>query len=69
MAQTRQQSIDRTGREGQAQGGNKGPVEEMSLAELRQELAESRNTTYQLRKNKEPFKWRQRYGWQRNGRG
>ena len=51
------------------EGGRKQSVDEMGLAELRQELAESRNTTHQLRKNKEPFKWRQRYGWQRNGRG
>ena len=69
MAQARQPFTDRNGREGPAQGGGKGPVEEMGLAELRQELAESRNTIYQLRKNQEPFKRQRRDGWQRNGRG
>ena len=38
----------------------KGPVEEMSLAELHQELAESRNTIYQLRKDLEQFKRQRR---------
>ena len=51
-----------------AQGGRKGPVEEMGLAELRQELAKSHNTICQLRKNQEPFKRQRRDGWQRNGR-
>ena len=41
----------------------------MGLAELRQELAESSNTIYQLRKNQEPFKRQRRDGWQRNGKG
>ena len=69
MTQARQPLTDRNEREGQAQGGCKGPVEEMGVAELRQELAESSNTIYQLRKNQEPFRRQQRDGWQRNWRG
>ena len=56
MAQAMQPFADRNGREGPAKGGRKGPVEEMGVAEMRQELAESHNTIYQLRKNQEPFK-------------
>ena len=48
---------------------SKGPVGEMGVAELRQELAESSNTIYQLRKNQEPLKRQRRCWWQRNGRG
>ena len=40
----------------------------MGVAELRQELAESRNTIYQLSKSQEPFKRQRRDGWQRGGR-
>ena len=56
MAQVRQALADQNGRGGQAQGGRKGPVEDMGVAEMHQELAEARNTIYQLRKNQEPFK-------------
>ena len=69
MAQARLPLADRNGREGQAHGRRKGPVEEVGLMELPQELAESRNTIYQLRKNQEPFKRQRHDGWQRNGRG
>ena len=51
MAQARQPFSYRNGREGPAQGGRKPSVDEMGLAELRQEVAESRNTILQLRKN------------------
>ena len=68
MAQVRQPFSDQNGLEGQAQGGRKPPVDEMGVAELRQELAKSRNTIYQLRKNQEQFKRQRRDGWQRNGR-
>ena len=56
MAQVRQPLADQNGHGGPAQGGRRGPVEEMDLAEMRQELAEARNTIYKLRKNQEPFK-------------
>ena len=52
-----------------AQGGRKPSVEEMGVAELRQELAESRNTIYQLRKNAEPYKRQRRESWQGGRRG
>ena len=65
MAQARQPFTYRNGREGPSHGGHKGPVEEVGLVELRQELAESHNTIYQLCK---PFKRQRRDGWQRNGR-
>ena len=39
------------------------------MAELRQEVAESRNTIYQLRKNREPTKRQRRNGWQGGRRG
>ena len=64
MAQVRQPVSDRNGREGQAQGGRKPPVDEKGVAELRQELAESRNTIYQLRTNQETLKRQRRDGWQ-----
>ena len=38
-----------------AQGGRKASVNEMGLAEFGQEVAESRNTIFQLRKNADPF--------------
>ena len=46
MAQVRQPFSDRNGREGQAYSGHTGrqEVDEMSVAELRQEVPESRNT-------------------------
>ena len=56
MAQVRQPFSNRNGREGQANGGRRLPVDEMGMAELRQEVAESRDTIYQLRKYQEPTK-------------
>ena len=41
----------------------------MGMAELRQEVAVSRNTIYQLRKNQEPTKRKRRDGWQGGLRG
>ena len=46
MAQIRQPLADQNGRAGRAQGGRKGRVEEMGVAEMRQELAEACNTIY-----------------------
>ena len=43
-------------------------LDEMGLAELRQELAESRNAIYQLRKNAEPYTRQRQEGWQGNRR-
>ena len=67
MAQARRPLSYRNGREGPGQGGRKASVVEMGVAELRQELVESRNTIYRLRKNAEPFK-RQERGCERVGR-
>ena len=39
------------------------------MAELRQEVAENRNTIFQLRKNQEPLKRQRRDGWQGGRRG
>ena len=41
----------------------------MGVAELRQKVAENRNTIYQLRKNQEPLKRQRRDGWQGGRRG
>ena len=60
MAQARQPFTDRNGREGPGQEGSKATVDGMGVAELCQELAESRNTIYQLRNNMKQFK-RQRH--------
>ena len=56
LAQVRQPLSDRTGRDGQVSGGRK-HVDDMSPAELRQEVSENRNTIYQLQKGAEPNKW------------
>ena len=50
-------------------GGRRSPVYEMGVAELRQEVSESRNTIYHLRKNQEPFKRQRREGVQGGRRG
>ena len=42
---------------------------EMGFAELRQVVAESRNTIFQLRKKADLFKRQQREGWQGKRRG
>ena len=55
MAQVRQPLSDRNGGEGQAYGRRQ-HVYDMNVAELRQEVSESRNTIYQLRKCTEPNK-------------
>ena len=66
MAQARQPFANRNGREGTQPETRKRPVEDMGVAEMRQELVETRNTIVQLRKNPEPFKRQRRDGWQRN---
>ena len=48
--------------------GRKGPVEEMGVAEMRQELAEARDTIIQLCKIQEPNKRQRRDEWQRSNR-
>ena len=55
MAQARQPFSNLNGRECPAQGGRVPSVDEMGVADLRQEVAESSNTIYQLCKNAEPF--------------
>ena len=63
MAQVRQPLSDRNGRDGQAYRGRE-HVEDMSVAELRQEVSENRNTIYQLRKSAEPNKRQRQSNWQ-----
>ena len=55
IVQARQPLADKNGREGSPQGARKGPVEDVGVAEMRQELSEARNTIAQLSKNQEPF--------------
>ena len=69
MAQARQPFSYLNGRKGQAYSGRSPPVDEMSVAELRQEVSESRNTIYQLRKNMEPNKRQRQRNWQGGRRG
>jgi hypothetical protein len=68
MAQVRQPLSDRNGREGQASGGHK-HVDDMNVAELRQEVFEIHNMIYQLRKNAEPSKQQRQSNWQGGRRG
>ena len=63
MARTRQQFSYRNGRDGAAQDGQRGDIDEMSGAQAKQELAEARNTIAQFRKNQEPFKRQRREGY------
>ena len=63
LAQVRQPFSDKNGRDGQGYGGRK-HVDDMSQAELRQEVSESRNTIYQMRKGAEPIKRQRQNNWQ-----
>ena len=71
MAQARQPFSDRNGREGQAYSVRRPDVDDMSVtvAKLRQEVSESRNTIYQLRKNMEQNKRQRQSNWQGGRRG
>ena len=69
MAQVRKPFSYRNGREGQAYNGRRPDVDEMSVAELCQEVSERRNTIYQLRKNMEPNKRQRQSNWQGGRRG
>ena len=57
MSQVRQPFSDKNSRDGQGYGGlRRKHVDDMSPAELRQEVSESRNMIYQLHKGTEPNK-------------
>jgi hypothetical protein len=69
LAQTRQPFADKNGRDGAAPAVRKDTIDNTEVVTLRQELAESRNTIAQLRRNQEPSKRQQRdgLGWNRPG--
>ena len=62
MAQTRQPLTDKYGRYGAVHNGRKGNGDELGFAEMKQELAEARNTIAQLRKNQAPDERQSREG-------
>ena len=68
LAQVRQPFSDKNGRDGQGYCGRK-HVDDMSPAELRQEVSENSNTIYQLRKGAEPNKQQRQNKWQVGRRG
>ena len=64
MAQVRQPFSNRNGREPR---GRK-HVDDMNIAELRQEVCEGRNTIQQMQKSAEPYKRQRQNNWQLEGR-
>ena len=63
LAQVRQPLSDKNGRDGQGYGGRK-HVDDMSTAELQQEVSENQNTIYQLHKGGGQNKRQRQINWQ-----
>ena len=68
-AQAKQALSNRNEWEGQAYSGCRQDVDDMSVTKLRQEVSESRNTIYQLRKNMEQNTRQRQSNWQGGRRG
>ena len=62
IAQVRQPFSDRNGRDGQGYGGRK-HVDDMNMAELRQEVSENSNTINQLQRSTEQSKQQRQNNW------